>query len=141
MTRISLELPSTPEDVMRGVETVEAFCRERQIPQTAIHAVMLAVEEVASNIVNHAYQPDSGQTFQLTVMHEGDRLMVELRDHGPAFDPLQASAPDLETDPDERDIGGLGIHLVRHYMEQIQYHREGEENVLLMTKVIPPACS
>jgi anti-sigma regulatory factor (Ser/Thr protein kinase) len=46
--------------------------------------------------------------------------------------------PDLETDPDERDIGGLGIHLVRQYIEDLHYAREGEENVLRMTKLLPP---
>jgi anti-sigma regulatory factor (Ser/Thr protein kinase) len=66
-------------------------------------------------------------------------FVVELRDHGPAFDPLQAAAPDLEADPDERGIGGLGIHLVRHYIEDLHYARVGDENVLSMTKLLPPA--
>jgi serine/threonine-protein kinase RsbW len=134
-----MELPATPEDVMRGVEHLEAFCQEQHVPQKAIQGLMLATEEMASNIVNHAYQRDAQQTFRLTLQHHGDRFVVELRDHGPAFDPLQATAPDLEEDPDERDIGGLGIHLVRHYIEDLHYAREGGENVLRMTKLLPPA--
>ena len=134
-----LELPATPEDVMRGVEHLEQFCIEQQVPRKAIQGLMLAVEEMASNVVNHAYQRDAQQTFRLTLQHHGDRFVVELRDHGPAFDPLHAAAPDLESDPDERDIGGLGIHLVRHYIEDLRYAREGNENVLLMTKLLPPA--
>ena len=135
----TLELPATPEDVMRGVGYLEHFCAEMHVPPKAIQALMLAVEEMASNIVNHAYRRDARQTFRLTLQHHGDRIIVELRDHGPAFDPLQAAAPDLETDPDERDSGGLGIHLVRHYIEDLHYAREGGENVLRMTKLLPPA--
>jgi len=134
-----LELPATPEDVMRGVEHLEQFCREQHVPPKAIQGLMLAVEEMASNVVNHAYQRDAKQTFRLTLQHHGDRFVVELRDHGPAFDPLRAAAPDLESDPDERDIGGLGIHLVRHYIEDLHYVRVGDENVLRMTKLLPLA--
>jgi serine/threonine-protein kinase RsbW len=138
MNESTLELPATPEDVMRGVEHLEQFCREQHVPREAIHGLMLAVEEMASNIVHHAYQRDAQQTFRLTLQHHGDRFVVELRDHGPAFDPLQIAAPDLEADPDEREIGGLGVHLVRHYMEELHYAREGDENVLRMTKLLPP---
>lgn len=138
MRESTLQLPATPEDVMRGVEHLEQFCHEQHVPQKAIQALMLSVEEMASNIVNHAYQRDAQQTFRLTLQHYDDRFVVELRDHGPAFDPLQATEPDLETDPDERDIGGLGIHLVRHYMEGLHYAREDGENVLRMTKLLPP---
>lgn len=132
-----LELPATPENVMRGVEHLEQFCSDLHIPQKAIHALMLAVEEMASNIVNHAYQRDAHQTFRLMLQHHGTHFVVELRDHGPAFDPLQATAPELEGDPNERDIGGLGIHLVRHYIEDLHYARVGNENVLRMTKLLP----
>jgi anti-sigma regulatory factor (Ser/Thr protein kinase) len=133
-----LELPATPEDVMRGVEHLEQFCTEQHVPRKAIQGLMLAVEEMASNVVNHAYLRDAQQTFRLTLQHHGDRFVVELRDHGPSFDPLQAAAPDIGADPDERDVGGLGIHLVRHYIEDLHYARVGDENVLRMTKLLPP---
>ena len=134
MSESTLSLPATPEDVMRGVEHVQQFCQEHQVPARVVHAVMLAVEEMASNIVNHAYQRDASRQFQLTARHGEGQVVIELRDTGPAFDPLAAAAPDLESDPDERDIGGLGIHLVRHQMDELTYSREAGENVLRMTK-------
>jgi anti-sigma regulatory factor (Ser/Thr protein kinase) len=135
---LTLELPATPKDVMRGVERLQQFCREQQVPEKATHALMLGVEELASNIVNHAYECDATQSFRLTMQYLGDRFTVELRDHGPAFDPLQAAAPDLEEDPDERGIGGLGVHLARHFIEELNYARTGDENVLRLIKHLPP---
>lgn len=132
-----LEFAATPEEVMRGVEHLEQFCTQQQLPRKAIQGLMLALEEMASNVVNHAYRRAAHETFRLTLQHYGDRLVIELRDHGPAFDPLQAAPPDLATDPDERELGGLGITLVRHYIEELQYAREGGENVLRMTKLLP----
>ncbi len=139
MKEFAFEFPATPDDVMRGVEHLEQFCQEQHVPLKAIQGLMLAVEEMASNVVNHAYQRDAHRTFRLTLQHHGDRFVVELRDHGPAFDPLQAAAPEFEADPDERNIGGLGIHLVRHYIEDLHYARVGDENVLRMTKLLPSA--
>jgi anti-sigma regulatory factor (Ser/Thr protein kinase) len=136
---MKMELRATPEEVMRGVEALQAFAQETGVPEKMIFGLALALEECASNVVNHAYQHDAQQTFRLTLEHHGDRFVVELRDHGPAFDPLQAAAPDLDADPDERAVGGLGIHLVRHYVEVLRYAREGNENVLRMTKLLPSA--
>src|SRR4051794_23634148 len=102
---MKMELHATPEEVMRGVEALQAFAQEQRLPGKMIFGLALALEECASNVVNHAYQRDSQQTFCLTLEHHGDRFIVELRDHGPAFDPLQAAAPQLEVDPDERDVG------------------------------------
>jgi serine/threonine-protein kinase RsbW len=131
---LTLELPATPENVMRGVEQLQQLCREQHVPEKATYALMLAVEELASNIVNHAYQRDATQTFRLTMQHHGDHLLVELRDRGPAFDPLQAAPPDLN---EERDTGGLGVHLVRHYIEELRYARIGDENVLRLSTHFP----
>jgi len=136
---MKMELHATPEEVMRGVEALQAFAQETGVPEKMIFCLALALEETACNIVNHAYQRDARQTFRLTLEHLGDRFVVELRDHGPAFDPRQTAPPDLDTDPDERDAGGLGIHLCRHYIDELRYAREGDENVLRMTKLLPPA--
>lgn len=138
MNETTLELQATPEEVMRGVEHLERFCAGLGVSSKAIHALMLAVEEMASNVVNHAYARDATRTFRLTLRHDGDRVVAELRDRGPAFDPLRAAAPDFETDTESREIGGLGIHLVRRTMDDLRYTREGDENVLCMTKILTP---
>jgi anti-sigma regulatory factor (Ser/Thr protein kinase) len=61
-------------------------------------------------------------------------LAIELRDRGPAFDPTSAAARDLDGSDGDRPAGGWGIHLVRHYIDDIRYAREGDENVLRMIK-------
>lgn len=134
MNECALELRATPADVMHGVECLGRFCSERHLPCKTTYALMLALEEMASNIVNHACQCDATQRFHLVLRHSGNEVTVELRDSGPAFDPLQACKPDLEQHTDDRGIGGLGIHLVCHYMDDIRYTRVGSENVVRMTK-------
>ena len=132
-----LELKATPEEVMRGVEALEKYCRAQGAEEKAIHALMLSLEEIASNVVNHAFHCDPQQSFRVSFQRTGDRIVVEVRDRGPAFDPLQSHAQALEGDVD-RPEGGWGIQLVRQSMDILQYLREGNENVLILSKHIKP---
>ncbi len=128
-----LELNATPQEVMRAVEAVQAFGREKRLGEEEVFGLALAVEECASNIVNHAYRRDSRQKFQVTIEHTGNAFTIELRDHGPEFDPtLERIGP--VRDDDSGPAGGWGIPLVRHYVDKIQYRREAGENVLRLTK-------
>jgi anti-sigma regulatory factor (Ser/Thr protein kinase) len=128
-----LELHATPEEVMRAVETLQQFAQAQGVPEKTIFGLALALEECGSNVVNHALQRDARQQFQVVIEHTGDTFVIELRDHGPAFDPTVAAARELQADPDDVP-GGWGIQLVRRHMDGIEYRREAGENVLRLTK-------
>jgi serine/threonine-protein kinase RsbW len=134
----TLELKATPEEVMRAVGRLQHFCKAHHVEEKAIQGLMLGLEEMASNIVNHAYRHDPLESFRVSVQYAGDRVIVELRDRGPAFDPLQAPEPALDDEDEDRPEGGWGIRLVRHSIDELQYRREGAENVLQMTQRIQP---
>jgi serine/threonine-protein kinase RsbW len=135
---MTLELHATPEEVMRAVEALQTFGQERQITEKTLFGLALALEECGSNIVNHALQRDAGQTFRVTFEHTGSTMVIELRDRGPAFDPTQSPAREPVADDDDRPPGGWGIQLVRRYTDEIHYARECGENVLRLTKRMPP---
>ena len=130
---MTLELHATPEEVMRAVDALQAFGQARQIGENTLFGLALALEECGSNIVNHALRHDAQQTFRVTIEYTGTALVIELRDHGPAFDPTQASAVGNET-TDDQPPGGWGIHLVRRYTDEIRYAREGGENLLRLSR-------
>src|SRR5882757_6778512 len=102
-----------------------------------IFGLALALEECGSNIVNHALQRDAQKTFQVVIDAAGDAFVIELHDRGPAFDPTAAAhKPQAEED----DLpGGWGIQLVRRYVDDVSYVRQGEENILRLTKRIGPS--
>jgi anti-sigma regulatory factor (Ser/Thr protein kinase) len=129
-----LVLHATPGEVMRAVESLQAFGQARQIPDKTLFGLALALEECGSNIVNHALRGDPQRTFRVTLEHTGSAMVIELRDPGPEFDPTQAPPPQKEAEDDDRPPGGWGIQLVRHYMDEICYAREAGENVLRLTK-------
>jgi sigma-B regulation protein RsbU (phosphoserine phosphatase) len=129
-----LELHATAHEVMRAVEALQEFGQARQVPDKTLFGLALALEECGSNIVNHALRGDPQQTFRVTLERTGSAMVIELRDCGPEFDPTQAPMIEKEAEGDDRPPGGWGIHLVRHYMDEIYYVREAGENVLRLTK-------
>ncbi len=133
-----LELQATPEEVMRAVEALQQFGREKQVAEKDLFGLALALEECGSNIVNHALHRDSRQKFQVGITYTGGAMTIELRDRGPAFDPTRARVAEPETGDDDRPPGGWGIQLVRRYMDDIQYRREAGENVLRLTRRLVP---
>ena len=130
---MTLELHATPEEVMRAVEALQEFARAQGVPEKLIFGLALALEECGSNIVNHALQRESAKTFHVHFDRHGDTFVIELRDRGPAFDPT-ATAPRKSQADDGDPPGGWGTELVRRKMDEIRYRREGDENILRLTK-------
>jgi anti-sigma regulatory factor (Ser/Thr protein kinase) len=131
---MTLELHAMPEEVMRAVEALQAFGREKQVAEKDLFGLALALEECGSNIVNHALQRDARRKFRVSIEHTGTAVTVELRDRGPEFDPTQARPVEPAAGEEERPPGGWGIQLVRRYMDEVSYQREAGENVLRLTK-------
>ena len=97
----------------------------------------LAVEEIFVNIAHYAYQPGTGEIK--IICEAGSEtgnpvVKIEFSDQGVAFDPLAKEDPDVTLGVEERGIGGLGIFLVKKYMDFVSYERKGNLNVFTMTK-------
>ena len=136
---MTLLLHATPGEVMRAVEVLQEFGKARQIPDKTLFGLALALEECGSNIVNHALRGDPRQEFQVAIEHTGGALIIELRDHGPEFNPTLVRVKEPAADDEDQPPGGWGIQLVRHYIDEICYTRERGENVLRLTKKLAQA--
>ena len=131
---MTLELHATPEEVMRAVEALQEFGQARQVPDKAIFGLALALEECGSNIVNHALRarraadlPRDPRTHRQRDGHRAARSRPGVRSDAGA-------RPEKEAEDDDRPPGGWGIQLVRRYTDEMRYTREGEENILRLTK-------
>lgn len=113
------------------LDWVEERCREAGVPSELIFKFVLAIEEAATNVVSYAFT-DVPPPHRIRVRLEIDekRCAAELIDNGRPFDPSAAAPPDLSGSLEERDPGGLGIHLLRHMADRVEYRREGGENRL-----------
>jgi len=138
-TDVRMTLQAVPDEVMHAVGRLQAFGREQGIDEKTLFGLAVSLEEFASNIVNHAYHGRSHQQFEVAFACSVDALTIELRDRGPAFDPTAVDAPRADAGEELRGEGGWGIHMARHYLDQMTYAREGDQNVLRLGKRLVPA--
>lgn len=121
------------------LDTLEDELSDRGVPMTAASSVLIAADEVISNALNHG-----GEAVSVEVAGRVDdgRVTVRITDDGGPFDPLAAAAPDTTLAIEDREIGGLGIHLVRKLMDRVDYERRGKHNRLQFSKsYTPPSAS
>lgn len=110
--------------------------RQSGLEPSALGRVELVLEELLTNIFRHAYGGGPGDV-ELACSADGGAFCLKLTDWGPPFNPLTQPAPDTSAPLDSRPIGGLGIHLVRHASDSLDYRREGDRNVVTVC-VRPP---
>lgn len=121
---------------MRAVESLRDFTKDLNLSEAEAFRLSLCLEECGCNIVNHALKKQSQQTFEVDLSRTSTHVVIELRDHGPEFDPTKATAV-CESVEDDRPPGGWGLQLVRRYMDEISYSRQGNQNVLTLKWRIP----
>jgi serine/threonine-protein kinase RsbW len=101
-------------------------------PDDMLH-IELAMEECIVNIINYAFPGGQGEiTIECSPVTRG--IEISVSDNGTAFNPLEKEDPDINLPVDEREVGGLGIFLVKNLMDDVFYSRVNDRNVLVMTK-------
>jgi serine/threonine-protein kinase RsbW len=136
-----LELPGRLESLDQVADYVRAAAAEAGFDQKVAARLHLAVDEVATNIVTHAYaeQGIDGRLY-LEAELDGEALRVHLEDTGVAYDPTKREDPaDLDKPLEERGIGGLGIFLARRNVDALRYERRGDRNRLTFVLRRKPA--
>jgi anti-sigma regulatory factor (Ser/Thr protein kinase) len=131
-----LSLRNDPAETERVTASVTEFGARHALPDRIVSHVNLALDEAITNIVFYAYDDADDHEITVRISLAHGMLTAELVDDGRAFDPLQVAAPNLAAPLEERAVGGLGIHLIRHLIDDIQYRREGDRNHLVFTKRI-----
>jgi anti-sigma regulatory factor (Ser/Thr protein kinase) len=136
-SRSSLSLKNDVTELERVAVCLEQFAAEAGLPDEIVGELNLCLEEILTNIMfygaGEGQDPDS-LAIELELEVADAALTVRVQDNGKPFNPLEAGEPDTELPIEEREIGGLGIHLVRELMDELDYTRAGDRNVLTLKK-------
>lgn len=128
-----IQYPAKHESLDPLLQFIAAYCRKRGVPDKRIKTIELACEEPLVNIFNYTYPPDRPGDVWVTLNAGPNEIIVELSDSGKTFNPVARPDPDVDQDIDDREIGGLGIMLMRKYTDAIDYKRENDKNILRLT--------
>jgi anti-sigma regulatory factor (Ser/Thr protein kinase) len=115
-------------------EYVAQAAQDAGFDEAGVYAVQLSADEACSNIIEHAYKANDDGEIECTCSQDGKNLVIIFRDHGCCFDPASVPEPVLTGTLNERQIGGLGIYLIRHLMDEVHYETLGEAGNILTLK-------
>ena len=134
--KISFKLRNNLAELSGFVRDLAVFAESQGLSKQNILKINLCIEECITNIISHGYQDNEEHWIEITLTSEDEKFIVCIEDDGIPYNPTEAAAPDLESTLEERKVGGLGVHLMKHFIDNISYQRRSNKNVLVMTKNI-----
>lgn len=125
-----INLPAKLENLPEFLQVISSCAKEQGLDSRGIIRIEMATEEILVNIFNYAYPNNMGYAYMSVGLEDDNGFVIRFEDTGIPFNPLSAGKPDTTASISERKIGGLGVCLVRKIMDDVQYRREGERNIL-----------
>jgi anti-sigma regulatory factor (Ser/Thr protein kinase) len=130
----SIILANDISEITRLHEFIEEIGNDFSLSPDIVFNLNLVLEEAVVNIINYAYPKEEHQYIYLSATMKDESIVLVLTDTGKEFDPTTAPEADITLSADERQIGGLGIFLIRQIMNEVKYERIEGKNVLTLEK-------
>ena len=134
--RKELRLKNQMQELERVNQFVEEICDELNLGMELQLNLNLVMEEMVVNVISYAYPEGKVADIELVAESDGKELTFVLSDQGKEFDPTLREAADMDVNPAERDLGGMGIYIVKNIMNEVSYQRLEGKNLLTMKKDI-----
>lgn len=136
VTKTSFELQNNLSELDTMCRQLETFGESVGITPKCMFRLNLVMEELVANIISYGLADNHPHMITITLVCEKERLTIGIEDEGIAFNPVDAESPDTRCSLEDRDIGGLGIHLAKKYVSKIQYRRCDCKNILTLSMAI-----
>ncbi|SER12193.1 ATP-binding protein [Giesbergeria anulus] len=131
---LDYQLPAHLQELEKLAAAVEEALPEH--PDLAF-SVNLCLDELITNTILHGLQGAQNRLIRVRMNISAQLLEIFIKDDAPHFDPfLQAPIPDLDLDLDERQVGGLGVHLVKTLMDDVRTYYDGSGNLIVLLKTL-----
>ncbi len=132
--RTDITLKNDLIEIERLADRVRDFGRENRLSEDLVWEIRLVLEEIVTNIISYGYEDRADHAIDVNIVNSEQDITLRVRDDARPFNPLDQTVPDLERPLEERGDGGMGIHIVREIMDEIDYKREDDGNLLVMTR-------
>ena len=132
-----LTVEAVVENIPLATEFVNRQLEAFQCPVKARVQIDIAIDELFGNIALYAYHPEAGSvTVRVEVTEEPLAVIIAFIDNGKPYDPFANQNPDTALSAEEREIGGMGIFMVKKSMDEVSYHYKDGQNILTIKKNI-----
>lgn len=129
-----LTIKNEEQELTKVTDFIEAVAEEAGVDMRTMMKLQLVMEEMVANVIFYAYPKGTSADITLTAESDGQELTFVLSDSGKPFDPTAKEDADTESNPMDREQGGMGILIVKNIMNEVSYQRFGETNQLTLKK-------
>lgn len=130
-----LTLRAETDNLEKVLDFVNGLLEEKNCPMYVVYELDIAVEELFVNIAHYAYTPEVGEAT-IQISFENDSVIIKFIDSGMPYNPWAKEDPDTTLSLEERQIGGLGIYMVKNCMDEVDYAFVEGKNVVTIRKCI-----
>jgi sigma-B regulation protein RsbU (phosphoserine phosphatase) len=109
------------------------FADDRGLTAGVSQKVSIVFDDLLNNIISYGFSDDEEHQIEIDVAYSPDKLVIAITDDGTPFNPFDQVGPDISLSIEERDIGGLGVLLVKELMDEYHYQRHSNSNVVTLT--------
>lgn len=132
-----ITLTATLENIEAVTKFVDEQLEELDCPMKAQTQIDIAIDELFSNIARYAYAPNVGEaTVRVESSDDPLTVIITFIDKGVPYNPLEKEDPDTTLSADDRQIGGLGIYMVKKSMDSMEYEYRNGQNILSIKKIL-----
>ena len=130
-----LQLEAKVENLQTVLDFIDGELESAECPMKVQMQIDVAVEELFVNVAHYAYEPETGDvTVSIDTENTPGKTVITLKDSGVPFDPTAKEDPDVTLSAAERQIGGLGIYMVKKSMDSLEYAYDDGCNIVTITK-------
>ncbi|TXG34835.1 SpoIIE family protein phosphatase [Seonamhaeicola maritimus] len=130
----SIEIKNQINEMPTVLEHFEEFAMANEFSFAVIQRFNIALDELLNNIISYGFQDEKEHTIEVEIALRNQRLIIIIKDDGIPFNPFQNDPPDTKLSIDKRNIGGLGIHLVKNLVDEYDYNRQTNRNIITLIK-------
>lgn len=131
---LSIKLKNRLNELDKIKAAVSKMSATTDCTQRNSKEINLILEELFTNVVHHGFNDDKEHDIDLSISCDEKSLIIRMEDDGKPFDVTAAAAPDTKCAIEKRCAGGLGIHFVKHFIDDCKYYRKKGKNIVVLKK-------
>ena len=132
-----ITIPAEKKELDKAITPIISLLEDAEADFKLLNKIEVAIDEILTNIASYAYAPGKGNIdIDYDLDEQTRELTIIIKDEGKAFDPLAKEDPDITLAENDRQIGGLGIFIVKNVMDETVYQRIDNKNVLTLKRKI-----
>ena len=134
MPGVTVRIENDLSEIPKVDEKLDEFAEQFGLPPAIAATFHIIFDDLLNNVISYGFNDGQRHFIEVGLELTENSLIVSIADDGVPFNPLAADTPDTQLSIEDRQIGGLGIHLVINMVDDISYQRTADKNVLTLTK-------